>query len=81
MASTALTTSRRGFLGIFGAATVAAATVGTIALPSPEKSGAWRTKPVEKWTQADFIAEAEFELAGHTKKIKKVFRSGMTHHE
>jgi len=72
--------SRRGFLGFFAAASVAA-TAGGLAIASAPAPMDWRSKPVERWTQADFIAEAEFELAGHTQKAKDVFRVGMTHHE
>jgi hypothetical protein len=74
------TPSRRGFLGLFGAASVAAAS-GGISVASAIRPSDWRSKPVAEWTQADFIAEAEFELAAHTKKSAEVFKVGMSHHE
>lgn len=79
MASDVLTPSRRGFLGIFAAATAAATVAVPLVAPAPPSD--WRSKPVSEWTQADFIAEAEFELAGHKKKVLEVFRPGMTWHE
>lgn len=72
--------SRRGFLGLFGAASAAAAT-GGVAIATALQPSDWRTKPVASWTQKDFIAEAEFELAAHTKKCSEVFKVDMTHHE
>lgn len=79
MAVDVLTPSRRGFLGLFGAATAAAAVAAPTLVASA--SSDWRVKPVAEWTKADFIAEAEFELAAHTKKRKEVFRVDMTWHE
>lgn len=79
MAIDIVTPSRRGFLGLFGSAAAAAAMAAPAVHPAQPED--WRTKPVANWTQADFIAEAEYELAEHTKKAKEVFRSGMSWHE
>ncbi len=79
MALDIVTPSRRGFLGLFAAASATAA----VAAPAPRPSTPmdFRSKPVAQWTKADFIAEAEFELAAHTAKAKEVFRVGMSYHE
>ena len=79
MATDVLKPSRRGFLGIFAAASATALVAAPIAAPAAPVD--WRMKPVAEWTQADFVAEAEFELAAHTKKVKEVFRVGMSVHE
>lgn len=79
MALDVVTPSRRGFLGLFAAASTAAV-IAAPALPAHAPTD-FRTKPVAEWTKADFIAEAEFELAAHTAKAKEVFRVDMSHHE
>jgi hypothetical protein len=79
MASKCFTPSRRGVLGFFAAASASAAVALPPLLPAPSQD--WRTKPADKWTRDDQIAEARFQVADHDRRIKQVMDLGCSRME